>query len=251
MTALMMKPSPLLSLPPDQLSVLLKAAEKERLTRLSRNQLAQYKPYTKQREFHAQGAHFTERLFMAGNQLGKTKAGASEWAMHLTGRYPDWWVGRTFEKPVRFWAAGVTSDSTRDNPQRMLVGTPQQKELWGTGMIPYDALKDWTPARGIPDALDSVIVKHGGGGDIQQGESICAFKSYERGREKWQGPTLEGVWFDEEPPLDVYTEGTTRIQATDGISIITFTPLQGMSEVVSLFLTDAMLNELQEQAKAA
>lgn len=188
---------------------------------------------------------------MAGNQLGKTLAGGSEWAMHMTGRYPDWWVGRTFDGPVKFWAAGVTSDSTRDNPQRILVGPPQQKEMWGTGTVPHDCLKDWTTARGIPDALDSIIVKWGGGGDVQAQESVCAFKSYERGREKWQGETLDGVWFDEEPPLDVYTEGTTRIQAKDGIAIITFTPLKGMSEVVSLFLTDAMLNDLQEQAKRA
>ena len=34
-----------------------------------------------------------ERLFLAGNQLGKTLAGGAEWAMHLTGRYPPL-VGR-------------------------------------------------------------------------------------------------------------------------------------------------------------
>ena len=47
-----------------------------------------------QREFHEAGAVHRERLFMAGNQLGKTVAGSFEWAMHLTGDYPDWWNGR-------------------------------------------------------------------------------------------------------------------------------------------------------------
>jgi phage terminase large subunit-like protein len=181
---------------------------------------------------------------MAGNQLGKTWAGGFEWAIHLTGRYPDWWEGRVFDEPVRFWASGVTGESTRDNPQRVLVGPPQQEEARGTGSIPYDALKDCTSARGVPDALDSIIVKWGGGGDVQQGESVCSFKSYEKGREKWQGETLHGVWYDEEPPLAIYSEGKTRTNTLTGINIVTFTPLLGMSDVVMLFLNEGQIKEM-------
>lgn len=245
MTALATMNSPLSSLPPDRLSLLLAAAESEAKLRASRNRLKDYRPYTKQRAFHAAGKTHSERLFMAGNQLGKTVAGGNEWAIHLTGRYPDWWDGRTFDEPVRFWAAGVTGESTRDNPQRILVGPPQQEEAWGTGAIPFDALKDWERARGVPDLLDSVIVKHGGGGDVQARESVLSFKAYEKGRQKWQGETLHGVWFDEEPPLDIYTEGKTRTNATDGLVIVTFTPLLGMSDVVSLFLSDTDLEAMK------
>jgi phage terminase large subunit-like protein len=221
-------------------------ALQEKARRLSTSRLRQYRPYQKQRQFHAAGATHDERLFMAGNQLGKTLAGGFEWAMHLTGRYPDWWEGRVFDTPVRMWAAGVTGESTRDNPQRIVVGPPQQKDRWGTGTVPLDALKDATPARGLPDALDSIVVKWGGGGDVQQQESVLAFKSFEKGREKWQGETLHGVWFDEEPPLEIYSEGKTRCQALAGIVIVTFTPLQGMSEVVRLYLGDADLDKLRE-----
>lgn len=171
---------------------------------------------------------------MAGNQLGKTWAGGAEWAMHLTGRYPSWWRGRVFRKPVRLWAAGVTGDSTRDNPQRILLGPPQQKSEWGTGAIPADTIVDTTAARGTPDAVDSIVVRHASGG-----ASTLVFKAYEKGREKWQGETLDGVWFDEEPPLDIYSEGLTRTNATGGIVIVTFTPLLGMSEVVRMFLKDS------------
>jgi phage terminase large subunit-like protein len=209
--------------------------------------LADYRPYAKQLEFHSAGAAFDERLFMAGNQLGKTWAGGFEWAIHLTGRYPDWWRGRTFDKPVRFWAAGVTGESTRDNPQRVLVGPPQQEELWGTGAIPQECLKDWSASRGLPGALDNIIVKWGGGGDVQASESVCSFKSYEKGRQKWQGETLEGVWYDEEPPLEIYSEGKTRTQAVNGINIVTFTPLLGMSDVVMLFLDEAGLKAMTER----
>jgi phage terminase large subunit-like protein len=186
----------------------------EQARRRDKNRLAAYRPYSKQAEFHAAGRNHRERLFMAGNQLGKTMAGGAEWAFHLTGRYPAWWMGKVFDGPVRLWAAGVTGESTRDNPQRILVGPPQRQEAWGTGLIPGDAIVETIAGRGMAQALDSVIVRHGGGGDRQAGQSVLAFKSYEKGREKWQGETLEGVWFDEEPPLDIYSEGLTRTQPT-------------------------------------
>ena len=44
------------------------------------------------------------------------------------------------------------------------------------------------------------------------------------------------MWFDEEPPADIYTEGVTRTNATGGITWMTFTPLLGMSAVVARFL---------------
>ena len=68
------------------------------------NRLAAYAPYTKQAEFHKNGATDTERLLMAGNQLGKTYCGAAEVSFHLTGKYPDWWEGRRWDRPTRWWA---------------------------------------------------------------------------------------------------------------------------------------------------
>ena len=190
-----------------------------------------YDPSPRQSEFHAAGRDHRERLFMAGNQLGKTLAGAMECAMHLTGRYPGSWAGRRFPRAVRLWVAGVTAESTRDNPQRMLLGPPQLREAWGTGAIPGIDVLGWSAGRAVPDGVDSVSVRHRGGDT-----SIVVFKNYAQGRQKWQGETLDGVWFDEEPPLDIYTEGLTRTNESGGFTMITFTPLLGMSEVVRLFL---------------
>lgn len=205
------------------------------------NRLRFYRPYAKQREFHRSGLTFSERLFMAGNQLGKTVAGGAEWAIHLTGRYPDWWTGAVFSKPPLLWAGSVTGESTRDNPQRILVGPPAKEEEWGTGFIPADCIRDRTRALGVPNLLDSLVVRWGGGGDVQAGESILAFKAYEKGREKWQGPTVDGVWFDEEPGSDIYSEGLTRTNngQLGQFAQTTFTPLLGMSEVVMRFLSPA------------
>lgn len=223
-----------MNLSPEKQAAMLAMIERE----LAARQLDQYGPYGKQREFHRAGASFSERLFMAGNQLGKTKAGGAEWAMHLTGRYPDWWDGAAFAKPVTFWAGSVTSEATRDNPQRMLLGPPATVDAWGTGMVPRDAIKATTRAMGVANLLDSAVIRWGGGGDVQAGESIIAFKSYEKGREKWQGPTVDGVWFDEEPPQDIYAEGLTRTNngQRGQFAQTTFTPLLGMSDVVMRFL---------------
>lgn len=186
---------------------------------------------------------------MVGNQQGKTVAGSFETAMHLTGRYPDWWEGAVFDRPTKIWVAGVTGESTRDNPQRLLIGPPQIEEAWGTGAIPKDALKETERARGVADLLDSAIVKYGGGGDVGMGDSILLFKAYEKGRQKWQGDTIDALWCDEEPPPDIYSEGRTRTQLGQRgtFTFITFTPLLGMSEVVSSFLTAAQVEAMATQ----
>ncbi len=73
-----------------------------------------YVPHSKQRAFHAAGGGARERLFLAGNRVGKTLAGACEMAFHLTGRYPAWWDGVRYDRPIEAWAASVTREATRD-----------------------------------------------------------------------------------------------------------------------------------------
>ncbi len=195
--------------------------------------LAAYIPYPRQELFHARGAEFRERLLMAANQVGKTLAGGAELAIHLTGRYPAWWRGRRFARPIRAWAGSETVEVTRDTVQRILIGEPKDESQWGSGMIPGAAIVDRARRTGKADALDSVVVKHASGG-----HSTLGFKSYDQGRQKWQGETLDAVWFDEEPPHDIYMEGLTRTNATEGLVWLTFTPLLGVSEVVHGFLGD-------------
>lgn len=170
---------------------------------------------------------------MAGNQLGKTVAGAAEMAMHLTGEYPDWWVGHRFVKPITALAGSESYELTRDGVQRLLIGPPADEAEWGTGYIPARAIEARTRRMGVSNALDSVTVKHASGGN-----STLLFKAYEQGRGKWQANTVDYVWFDEEPPEDVYFEGITRTNATRGLIRLTFTPLKGMSSVVARYLLE-------------
>ena len=215
---------------PSSAKAVAKAIETELSLRLSRKKLFSYRPYAKQKEFHRNGSTHRERLLMAGNQLGKTLSGSMEAAMHATGLYPDDWPGRRFTKATTGWAAGVTALATRDVVQKMLLGKFTD---FGTGSIPHNQLIGTTPARGVAEAIDTIRVKH-----VSGGVSEIALKSYEQGREKWQGPTLDWVWFDEEPDEDIYTEGLTRTNATGGITWLTFTPLLGMSKVVKRFLIE-------------
>lgn len=203
--------------------------------RAKNNRLSYYRPYPKQLEFHAAGKVFRERLFSAGNQLGKTLAGSFEAAMHLTGRYPEWWEGREFSKPTVGYAASETSELTRDGVQRLLFGRPGLESEFGTGSIPRDAIKETSPRPGTPNAYSQAVIRHGGGGDVQSGESAILFRSYDQGREKFQADTLDWFWFDEEPPEDVYSEGLTRTNKVLGPVWLTATPLKGMSSVQRRF----------------
>jgi phage terminase large subunit-like protein len=202
-------------------------------TRAKRNRLAAYRPYAKQREFHEASSQYRERLFMAGNQLGKTWAGAFEVAMHVTGRYPDWWKGRRFPYAIRCMVGSESAELTRKGVQRLLLGPPEIREEWGTGAIPFDAVRDTSMKAGVPDAVSSIVVRHECGED-----SVIQFNSYDQGRTKWQADTVDLVWMDEEPPQAIYSEALTRTNATNGLVFVTFTPLLGMSDVVKRYLLD-------------
>lgn len=205
-------------------------AKLKRLRELRRNySMFFYNPYPKQGDFHAAGAAHRERLFFAGNRLGKTFSGGFEVAFHTTGLYPEWWTGRRFVKQTRGWVGSVTAELTRDGAQRILLGPVGQ---WGTGTLPKELILDIKRARGIPDAVETILVRNTLSGEPSQ----ITFKAYSDGRESWQAEELEWLWFDEEPPEDIYLEGITRTNNTLGPVFLTFTPLLGMSGVVNRFL---------------
>lgn len=80
-----------------------------------------------------------------------------------------------------------------------------------------------SPSHGV---IDYILVKN-----VFGGTSKIAFKSCEAGREKFQGASLDFVWFDEEPPKDVYEECKMRILDRQGHLFGTMTPLKGLSWV--------------------
>jgi hypothetical protein len=78
--------------------------------------------YAKHLEFFRAGLYRRARAFLAGNRVGKSTAGSYEMALHLTGRYPKWWPGRRFKRPIKAWACGLTNEKVRDSLQLELCG---------------------------------------------------------------------------------------------------------------------------------
>lgn len=186
-----------------------------------------FTPYPKQQEFFDMGSMKSERMLSAGNQQGKSQAGAAEMAYHLTGQYPDDWLGRKWDRPIKAWACGESALVVRDVQQLKLFGEPGLDEAFGTGFVPKATIVGKpSMARGITDGYDTVHVKH-----VSGGTSVLRFKSYEQGRAKFQGAPVDVIWGDEEPPMDVYTEMLARLTATDGSIYVTFTPMNGITDL--------------------
>lgn len=207
--------------------------------------------YPRHLEFFRAGAEYRERLFMAGNRIGKTEgAGGYESTLHLTGEYPDWWEGRRFTKPVRGYVCGKTNETARDIVQAKLFGSVlfegSRKGVDGTGLVPARCIGDITWKQGVSDLIDTVKIRHKSGG-----WSVCNVKSYAQGRGSFEGTEREFIWLDEEPPSDVYGECLIRTATTNGLIYITFTPLEGATDVVQSFLPAAMLTDLIDQANRA
>lgn len=194
--------------------------------------------YAKHTAFFAAGATQKERLMLAANRIGKTEGvGGYELTLHLTGEYPAWWTGRRWSRPVKWWAAGDTAKTVRDILQAKLLGPPGNPEKMGTGLIPQANIIHTTPKAGVPEAIETVHVRHASGGT-----SVLQLKSFDQGREVFQGTEQDGVWLDEEPPLDIYIECVIRTMTTNGLVMCTFTPLEGLSETVLHFLPDGSLD---------
>lgn len=201
------------------------------LNRIKREtKIYRFEPYQWQKEFYAAGKIYRTRCMVAANRVGKTYSAAAEVAFHATGNYPQDWQGVVFKEPVVIWCGGVTNESLRDISQKTLLGGTG--EDFGTGLIPKGLLgKASKRMAGIDGVVDTVKIRHKSGGQSQ-----ITFKSYEQGRDKWQGTAIDIVWLDEDPNnLGLYTECATRLMTKRGIMIVTFTPIYGVTEMLRHF----------------
>lgn len=191
--------------------------------------------YKKHIQFINASLDYLQRAFISANQCGKTQTGAYEMAVHLTGRYPKWWKGKKFFHPIKAWGVSIDMSAIRDVIQASLVGPPEDI---GTGMLPKeDIVQLFRKPGSASDSLEKVTVKH-----ISGGLSTIVFKTYEMGRDSFQGTSMDVIWLDEEPrDPNIYSECLTRIVATKGIIFCTFTPLFGMSDVVLGYLKEGLM----------
>lgn len=190
--------------------------------------------YPQQIKFFALGEHKPYRCLLGGNGTGKSVCGAFELTCHLTGLYPEWWTGKRYTKHITAWAGGVDYKSLRESLQPTVLGS---RGMEGTGMIPRDLLIDFKYRPTPADSLDYILVRHASGGI-----SRLVIKSYEEGRESFQAANVDFIWLDEEPAWPIYSECIQRFrgETAQGQLILTFTPLFGISEVITMFLPTFM-----------
>jgi phage terminase large subunit-like protein len=169
---------------------------------------------------------------MAANRVGKSDAGAYETVCHLTGSYPHWWEGKRFGRPIKAWACSDTNKTAAAVLQDKLLGPLSAP---GTGFIPAAAIVHRTSKAGLAEAIDTVYVKHAAGG-----HSSVQIKSYQEGRESFQGAAIDFVWLDESPGMSIYAECLLRTMTCDGQVIVTMTPLGGLDELVLSFLPEGL-----------
>lgn len=223
----------------------------EKQRRASRRKIYNYYPdkgplrrelYPKHLSFFEAGQQYRQRLMLAANRVGKTEGvGLYELVWHLTGDYPAWWNGRRFDRPIKAWAAGDTGKTVREILQAKLLGPVGQ---WGTGLVPGDTIERISRGAGVADSVDSIYVRHQAGGLSQ-----LTLKSYDQRRESFQGTEQDVILLDEEPPMDIYTECLLRTMTNNGMLMLTFTPLMGMSEVVLAFLPGGQIEERADGSK--
>ena len=170
--------------------------------------------HKKQLEFHKSTKR--NRWVFGGNRTGKTECGAVETIWLSLGIHP-------FKKNRQQTECWVVSLSNR-----------VQKEVSQSKILKYlpkscivDIImnegKKAMPENGI---IECIIIKN-----IFGNHSKIWFKSCEEGREKFQGTSLDFVWFDEEPPEDIYTECKMRVVDKCGEIFGTMTPLKGLTYI--------------------
>ena len=172
------------------------------------------KVHKKQLEFHK--CLLKNRWVFGGNRTGKTECGAVECVYLCRGIHPY----KKNKSSVDGWVVSLSSQVQRDVAQRKILN--YLNPSWIIDIVMQSGKKDY-PASGI---IDYILIKN-----VLGGVSKLGFKSCDQGREKFQGTSLDFVWFDEEPPRDIYIECKMRVLDKGGEIFGTMTPLKGLNWV--------------------
>ena len=192
--------------------------EAEQKKRVAGDALARYntgeKVHLKQIEFHK--CPKKNRWVFGGNRSGKTECGAAETVYMARGIHPY----RQNRESTFGWVVSLSTQVQRDVAQAKVLS--YLNPGWIEDITMISGRKD-SPASGV---IDQIRVKN-----VFGKTSVIGFKSCDQGREKFQGSSLDYVWFDEEPPKDVYDECKMRVLDKSGDIFGTMTPLKGLTFV--------------------
>ena len=199
-----------------QILLKIKQIEQEQKRRKA-SPLARYnksKIHVKQMAFHK--CLKRNRWVFGGNRSGKTECGAVETVWLARGIHPY----RTNRDNISCWVVSVSQQVQREVAQQKILHYLNRSWIREVSMISGSKT---SPEYGV---IDYLIIEN-----VFGGTSKIAFKSCEAGRDKFQGTSLDFVWFDEEPPQDIYQECRMRVLDRQGHIFGTMTPLKGLSWV--------------------
>lgn len=171
------------------------------------------KKHKKQMLFHK--CNKKNRWVFGGNRSGKTECGAVETVWLARGIHPY-----KKNKRVDCWVVSLSRQVQRDVAQSKILH--YLRKSWIEAVVMESGRKDSVES-GI---IDFILVKN-----VFGTLSKIGFKSCDQGREKFQGTSLDFVWFDEEPPYDIYKECKMRVMDKKGMIFGTMTPLKGLTWV--------------------
>ncbi len=196
----------------------IRAIDEEIRKRREEDFLARYntgeRVHQKQLAFHKCGKR--NRWVFGGNRSGKTECGAAECVYIARGIHPY----RENRANAQGWVVSLSQQVQRDVAQKKILRYLRRD--WIEEIVMYSGRKD-APESGV---IDFIRVKN-----VFGGISVIGFKSCDQGREKFQGASLDFVWFDEEPPKDIYLECRMRVMDRRGDIFATMTPLKGLTFV--------------------
>lgn len=187
--------------------------KRKRLDNLSRYNTGE-KVHKKQIAFHK--CTKKNRWVFGGNRSGKTQCGAVETVWLARGIHPY----RENIKNASGWVVSLSKQVQRDVAQEKILY--YLRPDWIEKIVMTSGRAD-SPESGV---IDFILVKN-----VFGGVSKIGFRSCDQGREKFQGASLDFVWFDEEPPFDIYQECKMRVLDRCGIIFGTMTPLKGLTWV--------------------
>ena len=224
----------------DKLKLIKLLEEKRRRERVYRYKTFGERLYPIQRELLQYTKNYTQVCFMAANRVGKTMTGTYIDAIHALGQYPDWWDGHAFDHAPLLWLLGYSGEKCRDLLQKPIFGIRKENE-WVGGLIPPEYILDHESMTGTPNAMRTVYVRHGGGGDVQHQTAVVQLWSYSQGQHALMGDNVDWFHIDEEPKdPNIYPQVLTRTATGDngkgGRGILTFTPENGRTDLVIQFM---------------
>ena len=165
-----------------------------------------YRPLPMQKIFHESKAK--GKVYLGGNRAGKTVGGATETVMKMVGQHPN-----QRQLPQLPLACRAIGSSFEDGIKKIIM---PQIQKW----LPPSQLKhgSWESSYDLSSKTLTL-----------ENDSTLEFLTYDQDVQKHAGTSRNHIWFDEEPPENIFDENMLRLVDVNGEWCLTMTPLIDMS----------------------